>query len=123
MTKHQQFVVVEWRTLGWELLRTSAVNFPAFWRAEARARRIEGSGLAIAQLIVQQHGGKITVSSQVGLVAASRCCRLVLIFLDDKENALLKRKGEIDERLITISYPYALSHEWCHWAYPLRLAT
>jgi len=72
MTKHQQFVVVEWRTLGWELLQNICFNFPAFWRAEARARRIEGSGLglAIAQLIVQQHGGKITVSSQVGLVAA-----------------------------------------------------
>lgn len=44
--------------------------FQRFWRADrARSRQIEGSGLglAIAQAIAQQHGGKIIVSSQVGV--------------------------------------------------------
>jgi len=43
--------------------------FQRFWRADkARFRQVEGSGLglAIAQVIAQQHGGKITVSSQLG---------------------------------------------------------
>jgi signal transduction histidine kinase len=51
--------------------------FQRFWRADkARARRIEGSGLglAIAQAIVQQHGGKITVSSQVGFGSCFAVC-------------------------------------------------
>jgi len=86
MTKHQQFVVVEDTGMGIAPEHLPLI-FQRFGELTARARRIEGSGLglAIAQLIVQQHGGKITVSSQVGLVAASRCtCRLVLIFLGRK---------------------------------------
>jgi len=88
MTKHQQFVVVRVEDTGMGIAPEHLpLIFQRFGELTARARRIEGSGLglAIAQLIVQQHGGKIT-SSQVGLVAASRCtCRLVLIFLDERE--------------------------------------
>ncbi len=52
--------------------------FQPFWRTE-RARRKQreglGLGLAIAQAIVKQHGGKITVSSQVGV---GTCFRVYL---------------------------------------------
>ncbi len=44
--------------------------FQRFWRADkARSQRVEGLGLglAIAQTIVQQHRGEITVRSQVGV--------------------------------------------------------
>lgn len=49
--------------------------FQRFWRTDqARSRQLEGSGLglAIAQAIAQQHGGKITVSSQVGIGSCFR---------------------------------------------------
>lgn len=49
--------------------------FQRFWRADkARSRRAGGMGLglAIAQVIAQHHGGKITVSSQVGLGSCFR---------------------------------------------------
>jgi len=87
MTKHQQFVVVRVEDTGMGIAQNICLIFQRFGELTARARRIEGSGLglAIAQLIVQQHGGKITVSSQVGLVAASVLRRLVLIFLDKRE--------------------------------------
>jgi len=49
--------------------------FQRFWRADrARSRRAGGLGLglAIAQAIAQHHGGKITVSSQVGIGSCFR---------------------------------------------------
>lgn len=52
--------------------------FQRFWRADrARAQRTvgQGLGLAISQAIAQNHGGKITVSSQVG---AGSCFRVHL---------------------------------------------
>lgn len=71
MTKDQQFVVVRVEDTG---MGIAAENLPfifqRFWRSDrARSRRVEGSGLglAIVQAIAQQHGGKITVSSQVGI--------------------------------------------------------
>ncbi len=71
MTKHQAFVVVRVEDTGMGIAPEHLpFIFQRFWRADkARARHIEGSGLglAIAHPIVQLHGGKITVSSQVGV--------------------------------------------------------
>lgn len=71
MTKHQPFIVVRVEDTG---MGIAAENLPfifqRFWRSDrARSRLVEGSGLglAIVQAIAQQHGGKITVSSQVGV--------------------------------------------------------
>lgn len=71
MTKHKQFVVVRVEDTGMGIApKNLPFIFERFWRSDrARSRRIEGSGLglAIAQAIATQHGGKITVSSQVGV--------------------------------------------------------
>ena len=51
--------------------------FQRFWRSQQRKTQQEqglGLGLAIAQTIVEQHGGKISVSSQVGVGTRFQVC-------------------------------------------------
>lgn len=71
MVKHKRFVFVRVEDTGMGIAPEHLpFIFQRFWRADkARSRRVEGSGLglAIAQTIAQHHGGKITVSSQVGV--------------------------------------------------------
>lgn len=71
MAEHKRFVVVRVEDTGIGIApEYLPLIFQRFWRADrARSRRIEGLGLglAIAQTIAQEHGGKITVSSQVGV--------------------------------------------------------
>ena len=71
MAIYQQFVVVRVEDTGMGIApEYLPLVFQRFWRSDrARSRRVEGSGLglAIAQAIVQDHRGKITVSSQIGV--------------------------------------------------------
>ncbi|GAB4186307.1 MAG: ATP-binding protein [Coleofasciculaceae cyanobacterium] len=71
LTKHNRSALVNVQDTGIGIEREQLpFVFDRFWRADkARTRREGGTGLglAIAQTIAQRHGGKITVSSQVGV--------------------------------------------------------
>jgi signal transduction histidine kinase len=71
LAKHSRFALVSVQDTGIGIDRTQLpFIFDRFWRADkARSRREGGTGLglAIAQTIAHRHGGKITVSSQVGV--------------------------------------------------------
>lgn len=71
LTKHNRSALVSVKDTGIGIDREQLPYvFDRFWRADkARSRREGGTGLglAIAQTIAQRHGGKITVSSQVGV--------------------------------------------------------
>jgi two-component system, OmpR family, manganese sensing sensor histidine kinase len=71
LTKHNRFALVNVQDTGIGIEREQLpFVFDRFWRADkARTRREGGTGLglAIAQTIAQRHGGKITVTSQVGV--------------------------------------------------------
>jgi signal transduction histidine kinase len=79
LVKHKQRAVISVEDTGIGIRREYLPYvFQRFWRTErARRKKIEGSGLglAIAQVIAQQHGGKITVNSQVG---KGSCFRIYL---------------------------------------------
>ncbi|MBE9126173.1 MULTISPECIES: sensor histidine kinase [unclassified Coleofasciculus] len=70
LAKHNRFALVSIKDTGIGIEREHLpFVFDRFWRADkARSRREGGTGLglAIAQAIAQRHGGKITVTSQVG---------------------------------------------------------
>ena len=71
LTKHNRSALVNVQDTGIGIEREQLpFVFDRFWRADkARTRREGGTGLglAIAQTIAQRHGGKITVTSQVGV--------------------------------------------------------
>lgn len=71
LTKHNRSALVSIQDTGIGIEREQLpFVFDRFWRADkARTRREGGTGLglAIAQTIAQRHGGKITVTSQVGV--------------------------------------------------------
>lgn len=71
LTKHNRSALVSVKDTGIGIDREQLPYiFDRFWRADkARSRREGGTGLglAIAQTIAQRHGGKIAVSSQVGV--------------------------------------------------------
>lgn len=71
LTKHNRSVLVNVQDTGIGIEREQLpFVFDRFWRADkARTRREGGTGLglAIAQTIAQRHGGKITLTSQVGV--------------------------------------------------------
>lgn len=71
LAKHSRFALVSVQDTGIGIDREQLpFIFDRFWRADkARSRREGGTGLglAIAQTIAHRHGGKITVTSQVGV--------------------------------------------------------
>jgi signal transduction histidine kinase len=71
LAKHSRFALVSVQDTGIGIDRAQLpFIFDRFWRADkARSRREGGTGLglAIAQTIAHRHGGKITVTSQVGV--------------------------------------------------------
>ncbi|MEW6492082.1 MAG: HAMP domain-containing sensor histidine kinase, partial [Cyanobacteriota bacterium] len=71
LTKHNRSAFVSLKDTGIGIEREQLPYvFDRFWRADkARSRREGGTGLglAIAQTIAQRHGGKIMVTSQVGV--------------------------------------------------------
>jgi signal transduction histidine kinase len=71
LAKHSRFALVNVQDTGIGIEREQlAFVFDRFWRADkARSHRVGGTGLglAIAQTIAHRHGGKISVSSQVGV--------------------------------------------------------
>lgn len=70
LAKHKEFVIITLKDTGIGIASEHLpFIFQRFWRADkARSQQVEGSGLglAIAQMIAYQHGGKITVTSQIG---------------------------------------------------------
>ncbi|HAX85825.1 MAG TPA: two-component sensor histidine kinase [Cyanobacteria bacterium UBA11370] len=71
LSKQNRFAIVNVKDTGIGIEREHLpLVFDRFWRADkARSRREGGTGLglAIAQAIAQRHGGKITVTSKVGV--------------------------------------------------------
>ncbi|HBL13705.1 MAG TPA: two-component sensor histidine kinase, partial [Cyanobacteria bacterium UBA11162] len=71
LAKQNRFAIVSVKDTGIGIEREHLpLVFDRFWRADkARSRREGGTGLglAIAQAIAQRHGGKITVTSKVGV--------------------------------------------------------
>jgi len=79
LAKYKRFVLITVEDTG---IGIAAEHLPfifqRFWRADkARSQQVEGSGLglAIAQMTAHQHGGKITVTSQIG---AGSCFQVYL---------------------------------------------